>query len=253
MKIGIIGFGNLGRALASGLMMSGSAREGDIFVCEKNPEARLLAARTPFGAHVSEDVNFVTENSDVIFLTVKSYVFEELSALIDRDALTGKTIVSFMAGVSFEKLHSLIGDVTLVRAMPSLAIASCDGVIGYTKAPPAVAGIFLKLGYAFETDPDNIERVMAFSSCGLGFAAYLIDAFASAGQTMGFSPETSARIASLTFKNAVDRGDFPGTVKAVATPGGATEQGVIHMGESDVYGIVAGAVLKAYERMTGAG
>ena len=249
MKIGIIGFGNLGRALASGLIKSGSAGAGDLYVCEKNPEARAIAESETYQAHAAEDVNFAVSNSDVVFLTVKSYVFEELAGVIDRRGLEGKTVVSFMAGVGFEKIYSLIGEVSLVRAMPSLAIASCDGVVGFTKAPRAVADILDKLGYAFETEPANIEKVMAFSSCGLGFAAYLIDAFASAGHAMGFSPETSGRIAALTFRNAVDRGGFRETVGAVATPGGATEQGVKHMEEAGVYDIVAGAVRKAYERM----
>ncbi|MDR0489846.1 MAG: NAD(P)-binding domain-containing protein [Oscillospiraceae bacterium] len=247
MRIGIVGFGNLGRALASGLTKSGCAA-GGIFVCDNSPDARALAEKD-YRISASEDINFVFGSADVIFLTVKGYVFEELSAAIKRQGLVGKTVVSFMAGVPFGKIYSLIGDVALVRAMPSLAIAECDGVIGYTKAPAAVAELFSKLGYAFETEAENIEKVMAFSSCGLGFAAYLIDAFAAAGQTMGFSPETSARIASLTFKNAVARGGFKETVKAVATPGGATEQGIKHMDESSVYDTVAGAVVKAYERM----
>ena len=250
MKFGIIGFGNLGRALASGLVRSGCAGAGDIFVCEKSPEICAVAENEPYRASASGDVNYVIGKADVIFLVVKSYVFEELSAVIDRRGLAGKTVVSFMAGVQFEQIYSLIGDVALVRAMPSLAIASCDGVIGYTKAPPDVAEVFHKLGYAFEAAPGDIEKVMAFSSCGLGFAAYLIDAFACAGQTMGFSQETASGIAASTFKNAVDRGGFRETVSAVATPGGATEQGVRHMDESGVYDIIAGAVRKAYERMS---
>ena len=249
MKFGIIGFGNLGRALASGLLKSGCAVAGDIFICDKSPEARAVAESGLFGASANEDVNAVITASDVIFLTVKSYVFEELSVIIDKRGLTGKTIVSFMAGVTFEQIYSRLGNVSLVRAMPSLAIAACDGVIGYTKAPSDISDIFNKLGFAFETEPDNIEKVMAFSSCGLGFAAYLIDAFAAAGGDMGFSPETSANIAAITFKNAVDRGSFRETVSAVATSGGATEQGILHMDGCGVYDIVANAVRKAYERM----
>ena len=250
MKIGIIGFGNLGQALASGLIKSGSASAGGLCVCEKSPEVRAVAEASPYDAFASEDVNSVIVESDVVFLTVKSYVFEELSGIIDKNAFDGKTVVSFMAGVTFERIYSLIGHVDLVRAMPSLAIAFCNGVIGYTKAPLAVSGIFNKLGYAFETEPDDIEKVMAFSSCGLGFAAYLIDAFASAGQTMGFSPDITAHIAAQTFRNAVDRGAFSDTVKAVATPDGATEQGILFMEHSGVNDIVCGAVRKAYERMT---
>ena len=189
-------------------------------------------------------------SADVIFLTVKGYVFAELAAEIDRSGLEGKIVVSCMAGETFEKIYSLIGEVDLVRVMPSLAIAFLDGVIGYTKSPPELEEIFKKFGYAIEAEPENIEKIMAFSACGLGYAAYLIDAFAVAGEMLGFSVETAAEIAGLTFKNAVDRGGFKDTVKAVATPGGATEQGVIHMNECNVQDIVAAAVRKAYERMT---
>ena len=155
-----------------------------------------------------------------------------------------------MAGETFEKIYSLIGKVNLARAMPSLAIATNEGVIAYTKIPDEVAEIFNKFGFAFETEPEIIEKVMAFAACGLGYAAYLIDAFAAAGEAMGFSFDTASHIAALSFKNAGDIGNFRETVKAVATPGGATEQGVIYMDSCDVYGIVAGAIQKAYKRMT---
>ena len=250
MRIGIIGFGNLGRSLASGLVRSGSAGAGDIYVCENSPEACAIAENGPYNAHACGDVNLVINNSDVVFLTVKSHVFEALSAGIIRSGLEGKTIVSCMAGVTFEMIYSLIGEVDLVRLMPSLAISVCDGVIAYTKCPPELVRVLGKLGYAFETEPENIEKVMAFSSSGLGFAAHLIDAFVSAGEQMGFSSEQATRIARITFRNAIERGAFKDTVAAVSTPGGATEQGVRYMNEHNVHSIVAVAVRKAYERMT---
>ena len=250
MKFGIIGFGNLGQALFSAFIKSGSAKSGDFYICEESSELRGLAEGPPYFAHTSDDVDFVVRSSDVIFLTIKGYVFEKIASCIDRSSLLGKTVVSCMAGETFEKIYSLIGDVDLVRAMPSLAIADCEGVIAYTKSPPALADIFNKFGAAYETAPENIEKFMAFSACGLGYAAYLIDAFAVAGEEMGFSIEDAADIASLTFKNAVDRGGFKATVKAVATPGGATEQGLNYMEGCDVHGIVVNAMRKAYERMT---
>ena len=249
MKIGILGFGNLGKALASGLIKSGGS--GALYVCETSPDKCETAAGAPYHAHVSGDVNFVIENSDIIFLVIKSYVFEEMAKLIGKDVLAGKTVVSFMAGVTIENLRALVGEATFVVAIPSLGISVCEGVIGYTKAPAAVADIFHKLGHAIETKPEDIAKVMAFASCGLGFAAYLIDAFAAAGQTMGFSPEDCGHIAELTFKNAVDRGaPFKATVRAVATPGGITEQGLLHFDECGVYDIVAQAMWKAYDRVT---
>ena len=247
MNISIIGFGNLGRSLAEGLLKSGTPGS-DICVCDASADA-LESASGTYGLNVTTDINEAIKSSGVVFFVIKSYVFDELAPTIDRTLFNGKTVVSFMAGMTFDKIFDKIGKVDLVRGMPSLAIAVCDGVVAYTKAPEPVAALFHKLGYAFEAAPEDIEKVMAFSSCGLGFAAYLIDAFAAAGEKMGFDPVTCEKIAGQTFKNAFDRGDYKNTVKAVATKGGATEQGVLHMDASDVYGIVAGAVQKAYDRM----
>jgi len=250
MKFGIIGFGNLGKAFASALMCTGDVNAGDIHVCDRSVEALDIAKKESYHTYLIEDMNDMIKSADVICITVKGYVFEELSKSIDRDALDGKLVISMMAGETFEKIYSLIGDVRLARAMPSLAIATNEGVIAYTKIPNEVADIFNKFGFAFETEPDVIEKVMAFAACGLGYAAYLIDAFTSAGESMGFSFETASHIAALSFKNAGDIGNFRETVKAVATPGGATEQGVNYMDEKGVYDIVAMAIQKAYERMT---
>jgi pyrroline-5-carboxylate reductase len=250
MKIGIIGFGNLGRSLCEGLLLSGSAAKSDIFVCEKVADGREYA-KTTYGVNVTDSLNEVLKLSAVVFLTIKSYVFEEIAPGADRALLSGKTVVSFMAGVGFEDIYGALGSgFTLVRAMPSLAIASCDGVVGYTRAPSEIASIFDKLGYAFETEAENIEKVMAFSSCGLGFAAYLTDAFASAGEKMGFDRATSEMISARTFRNAIDRGDYKSTVKSVATKGGATEQGILHMEKNRVFDTVSEAVEQAYIRMT---
>ena len=250
MKYGIIGFGNLGKAFASALLCTGDVSANEIYVCDKSPTSLANAEKETYHTYPIEKINQMIKDTDVVCIVVKGYIFEELSKTIDKKALEGKLVISMMAGEPFEKIYSLLGDVTLARAMPSLAIATNEGVIAYTKVPDEVSEIFSKFGFAFETEPDVIEKVMAFAACGLGYAAYLIDAFAAAGEAMGFSLETASHIAALSFKNAGDIGNFRETVKAVATPGGATEQGVNYMDVCDVYGIVAGAIQKAYERMT---
>lgn len=249
MKFGIIGYGNLGKALASALLGTGDVTAQEINVCDLSKEALSLAEKEHFRVYNIEDVNQMLIEADVICLVVKSYVFEELAKTIDQSTLKGKLIISFMAGVTIEKLASLIGEANIARAMPSLAIAKNEGVIAYTKLPSEVETILKKFGFAFETEPENIEKVTAFASCGLGFAAYLIDAFKTAGEELGFPPDTADKIAALTFQNACDIGNFRNTVKAVATPGGATEQGIVHMHSNDVYKIISDAMQKAYEKM----
>jgi len=250
MKFGIIGFGNLGKAFTSALLCTGDVLANEIYVCDNSPEALAAAKQRSYHAYPVTEINNMIELTDIVCIIVKGYVFEEISKLIDKKALEGKLVISMMAGETFDKIYSLIGNVTLARAMPSLAIATNEGVIAFTKIPKEVSGIFNKFGFAFETEPEVIEKVMAFAACGLGYAAYLIDAFTAAGEAMGFTLDTASHIAALSFKNAGDIGNFRETVKAVATPGGATEQGVNYMDDCNVYGIVAGAIQKAYERMT---
>ena len=247
MKISVIGYGNLGRSLISGLLRSGAAPQ-DLCVCDASLAA--LSEAESLGVQTTSNPAAAAEHGEVVFLVVKGHVFkEDIAPLLASVSLEGKTIVSFMAGVHMDALRQTLAGVDIVRAMPTLAIAVCDGVIGYTKAPEPVAALLGRLGYAFEVKPEEIEKVMAFSSCGLGFAAYLIDAFVSAGEHMGFSLQDSLKIAEITFRNALDRGDYKGTIKAVATKGGATEQGSRHMDAAGVYAIVSGAGRKAYEKM----
>lgn len=269
MNFGIIGYGNLGKAVASALIGTGDVKARDIHICDKSIDALSIAEKERFNVYTIDSLNSLINASDVICLVVKGYVFEELAKQIDPKSLKNKLIISFMAGETIEKISSLfidaqfVGDPTdvrtgenvvfskpvIARAMPSLAIAENEGIIAYTKLPAEVAAIFDKFGYAFETEPEAIEKVTAFASCGLGFAAYLIDAFKTAGEALGFPADTAGRIAAQTFKNACDRGDFADTVKAVAVPGGATEQGINHMNNSDVFAIVAEAMQKAYMKV----
>jgi len=251
MKFGIIGFGNLGKAYAAALVCTGDVPANDIYICDSSCTALALAEKESYHIYTPEDINKMIRETDVITIVVKGYVFEELAATIDKNALCGKFFISLMAGMSFEKVYSLIGEVNLARAMPSLAIAVNDGVMPYTKVPPGVAELFNKFGYAFEVEPDEIDKAMAFASCGLGFAAHLMDAFAAAGEAMGFSPEIASQITALTFKNAGNLGNFRETVSSVATPGGATEQGIKHMEKCNVHGIVATAMQKAKDRVSG--
>jgi pyrroline-5-carboxylate reductase len=250
MKFGIIGYGNLGKAFASALLCTGDVVASDVYVCDNSTQALAAAKQEFYNAYSISEINDMIKATDIVCITVKGYVFDELSASIDKKGLDGKLVISMMAGETFDKIYSILGNVNLARAMPSLAIATNEGVIAYTKVPDDVADIFGKFGFAFETEAEVIEKVMAFAACGLGYAAYLIDAFAAAGEAMGFSLETSSHIAALSFKNAGDIGNFRETVKAVATPGGATEQGINYMDKCGVYNIVAVAIQKAYERMT---
>ena len=247
MKISVIGPGHLGKCLIKGLLRSGISGD-DISVYARRDEVCSEVADN-FGVFASSSLGDVVSRGEVIFIVIKSAGFEELFASLPSGALNGRVCVSFMAGVGLERLSAALPGAEVVCAMPSIAIESCSGITAYTSCPDAVADIFRSLGYAFEVAPDGIGRVMAFASCGVGFAAYLMDAYVKAGISMGFSVEESRKITAITFQNALECGDFAKTVTAVATKGGATEQGVLHMENAKLPETVYDAIMAAFNRM----
>ena len=248
MRIGIIGLGNLGRSLCSGLVRSGVSPE-DIIAYNRTASV-CEAANKQFGIDASGDLCRTVNSSDIVFLVVKGYVYDELAERIPSGAYAGKTVVSFMAGVAPSHLEELCPGAEIVIAMPTVSIADCTGIVAYTRAPAPVAGLLDGLGYSFETTYDGVVKAAAYAACGLGFAAYLLGAYEDAGRSLGLSDNECAKITGMLFSTALKRGDYETIVSEVATKGGATERGVLHMDETGVPQAVSDAVRLAYEKMS---
>ena len=248
MKIGIMGFGHLGRCFAQGLLKTKVAEHSEICVSAKSEKTKQLARNMGFEV---KDNEALTRCSDVIVIALKSKVFCEVAAQELSPALfNGKIVLSFMAGMTMAEIQPFLGAAQIVRAIPSIAIAQGNGVTGYTNAPLEVVQMLNSLGYAFQVEEKDIEKVTAFASCGIGFAAYMLNAYQKAGVAMGFSPEESEKITAMTFQGALDLMDFENTVKHVATKGGATEQGVLYFEKEHLPDILLDGMKQAYNRMT---
>lgn len=250
MKIAIIGFGNLGRAFAEGLIARGLAGKEDIIVCAKSDET-LKRARREYGGRAYGNVEEAVKDCGLVVLAVKADVFFEIARTCDGGCFYGKRVLSLMAGVTSEKIkEALRFDGEVVRAMPNLAIAGGNGIIGYTKTEDKeLVSLFEGLGLAFAVCEADIEKVTAYLACGLGFAAYVLDCFVEAGKALGLDERLCREVAARNFINADGLGDLSRVVSAVATKGGATERGLEFFEEKDLRGIIGGAVKRAYERL----
>ena len=94
MKLGVIGFGNMGGAIVRGALKRGTLRKEDVNVYDildaKNAEAAEL------GLHISADDEALCAESDIILLAVKPQQMEEALGLC-RKALAGKAMMSIVA------------------------------------------------------------------------------------------------------------------------------------------------------------
>ena len=237
-KYGIIGFGHLGKAIVKGLLKSGILNE-KILTCSKSKETRSFS-QSEFGIVSTDDMNYVCKNCNVIFVTLKKTVFDQLPIFDAQNT----TIISCMAGVTINELKDIfIKANEIIRAMPMVSISTNEGIIGYTHTDnDDIKNLFDSFGYAFEISETDIEKVTAYSACVLGFAAYLVKSMISAGIALGFDDEISRKIAESNFSAAITCDKYDKIIAEVATKGGATEAGISCMNESNVIDRPIGSV-----------
>lgn len=251
MRIGFIGCGNMGGALAK-------AAKGEILLYDKNT-ALANALGAEIGAECKSSATELTECADIIFLGVKPnivpLVLEEI-----KGALCGKTVVSMAAGVSIASIEAVIGGVPVIRIMPNTPAQIGEGMILVTKNELVGDEIlaefldFMKGAGRFDIiDEKLIDAASAVSGCGPAFVYMFIEALADGGVKCGLPRDKAQLYAEATVRGAaalaLETGKNPGVLKdAVCSPGGTTIEGVMALEKGAFRGAVMNAVCAAYEK-----
>ncbi|MBS1656255.1 MAG: NAD(P)-binding domain-containing protein, partial [Bacteroidetes bacterium] len=91
-RIAIIGGGNLGTAIAEGLLKSKFSKAADITITKRN--ISTLKALKEKGVFVTDNNNEAVKNSDVIILAVKPYQVSDVLGAIKKDLTSSKILIS---------------------------------------------------------------------------------------------------------------------------------------------------------------
>src|SRR5687767_14813034 len=120
-KIAIIGGGNLGSAIAEGLIKSQFISPQHITVTKRNLES--LQHLKLLGVQTTSDNAVAIKSSEVIIVALKPYnVKEVLSTLKDNFDASHHIVISVVTGIYLKDLASIVDHgVPLFRAMPNTA------------------------------------------------------------------------------------------------------------------------------------
>lgn len=253
MKIGFIGCGNMGGALAR-------AASGEIFLYDKNTDAADALA-TEIGGNAEGSAVALTEKCDMVFLGVKpnivTTVLEEIKHSLDKTTV----LVSMAAGVAIEKIETALGKQTpVIRIMPNTPAQVGEGMILVCKNAAVTDEVldgFLSCmsgaGRLDVIDERLIDAASAVSGCGPAFVYMFIEALADGGVKCGLPRDKALLYAEATVKGAaalaLSSGKNPGALKdAVCSPGGSTIEGVMALENGALRGTVMNAVAAAYEK-----
>jgi len=238
-KIAIIGGGNLGTAIAEGLLKSKFCQPRDIIITKR--DTSTLKGLESRGVKVSGDNAAAVEMCSIIILAVKPYqVSEVLSGF--REKLHAKHIlVSVVTGVLMSELVSVAGKkIPVFRAMPNTAIAIQQSMtcLSYSNAADAqvnqVKKLFGVLGKVAVINEGLMDAATVLGACGTAYAMRYIRANIQGGIEIGFDAVTASLIAAQTVKGAaellLEKGSHPEQeIDRVTTPKGCTIAGLNEM------------------------
>ncbi|RYG53519.1 MAG: pyrroline-5-carboxylate reductase, partial [Chitinophagaceae bacterium] len=121
-KIAIIGGGNLGTAIAEGLIASKFAKPADITITKRN-----ISTLKPYekkGIRISGSNSEAVKQSGIIILAVKPFQVQEVVEGIRKELSSSHILVSVLTGVTIKDLEEIVKKkMPLFRAMPNTAIA----------------------------------------------------------------------------------------------------------------------------------
>ena len=239
MKIAIIGGGNLGSAIAAGLLKSNFCAAENITITKRN--IATLTWLQEKGINISSDNKEATANADVIILAIKPFQIKEILEEIKSSVNYNQLLISVVTGISLDEIKSIVGnEVSVVRAMPNTAIAIQESItclssdkinkdqLAYTQA------LFAALGKTVLIDEKLMNAATVLGACGTAYAMRYIRASVQGGIEIGFDAATASLIAAQTVKGAAElllttKTHPEQEIDKVTTPKGCTIAGLNEM------------------------
>jgi len=260
MKLGFIGFGNMGGAIASGVIKNGFVKPEDIIVSDVFV-AGLEKAKATYGINTTTDNREVVKQADMLVLAVKPQILEGVLAEI-RDVITDKqVIISIAAGKSIAWLEErLQKPVKIVRCMPNTPALVGEGCTGICfndlvseEEKAKALELFNCLGKGYEVPEKLMDVVVGVSGSSPAYVFMFMEAMADAAVLMGMprnqAYEFTAQAVMGSAKLMMETGKHPGELKdMVCSPGGTTIEAVKVLEEKGMRGAVIDAVIRCVER-----
>ena len=260
IRLTVIGCGNMAQAIVDRLTDPVSCsvlrRNGDVFditVTDKH-EKNLLPLREK--CKVSIDNAAATKLSDYVLIAVKPQDAE--SALLGLD-LSGKVVISIMAGVTVDRIKALTKSEKVMRVMPNLnarvgeamSVYYCSGLSDENKRVALeVLGSF---GQFEEIDESLMNAATGITGSGPAFILMTIKAFCDEAIARGFTPKQAKDIAVQVFIGTAltaeeYSGEIDSLISEVCSPGGTTIEGVSHLNDGGYVDAVRTAISKSIAR-----
>jgi len=257
-KIAIIGAGNLGTAIAEGLLKSKFSKPSEIVVTRRNVSVNPLKA---LGINMINNNSAAVKKSNVVILAVKPFQAIDLLKSIQKDVTGHKIFISVVTGITMQEIENAIGKkISLFRAMPNTAISIQQSMTCLCQQHATeedvsyVNELFSRLGKVVSIDEKLMEAATILGACGTAYAMRYIRANIQGGIEIGFDAATASLIAAQTVKGAADllltkRSHPEQEIDKVTTPKGCTIAGLNEMEHRGFSSSLIRGVVASYQKI----
>lgn len=242
MKLGVIGVGNMARAILGGIIKNDVIRPEEIIGSNRSEAGRQKAKET-LGINVTSD-NKEAAKADIVMLGIHPDAHETVINEI-KDEITDNTIIwTIAAGITLADMEKYFGKkVKVVRTMPNTPAQVGAGVTGVTPNDAVTEEELDKVRKCIEATgvmeviPESLmDGIIPVTGSAPAFIFMLINAMADGAVREGFPRKQAIRLAAATVlgsaKMVLDTGKHPEELKDdVCTPGGITIEMVKKMEE----------------------
>jgi pyrroline-5-carboxylate reductase len=229
-RIAIVGVGNMGEAVLSGLVRSGR-NPADLFAGVRRPERGAeLAERYGVRALSASEAAAAAET---VVLGVKPY--DVVGVLTSLDLRPGQLVVSLAAGIPTDAMEGAVPDgVAVVRTMPNTPSHLGEGMTvvagGSSASDDDVADavtLMEAVGEVAVVAEKHVDAAAAISGSGPAYVFYVAEALVEAGVHLGLPRVIASQLVTQTLAGSAlllrESGEHPALLREqVTSPGGTT-------------------------------
>jgi pyrroline-5-carboxylate reductase len=227
MRIGLVGAGNMARALARGWR--------EPVLCTDSGSGRAAHLVEEVGGEVVGSNSELAERADVVVLCHKPAGLEKVAGELGGKA---SVVVSVLAATRLDVVQAALPDATVFRAMPNLAVEVREGVTCWCAPDDAdpettaqVRELFERVGRVEELPETLMDVATGTVGVSPAYISLIAEAQIDAAVKQGLPSARATRIVVDAIAGSAELlrargGDTLGVRREVTSPGGSTARGL---------------------------
>ena len=258
LRLVIVGGGQIGGAIAAGLLDASWCTPGELGIVEVDPLRRAVLAELHPGVEIADLMGLdVVDAETGAVLAVKPEAAEGAARMLGGV----RRVVSIVAGMSTQRIEAVLpGQAAVVRAMPNTPVLVRKGVSAISGGSHATSadldwasGVLGALGAVVRLPERQLDVVTGLSGSMPAYLYLVVEALIEAGVLQGLTREIATTLVVGTLEGAgallAATGQTPESLRAqVTSPGGTTAAGLRVLEARAVRSAFLEAVASATER-----